>query len=61
MTRPEDKIARTGDGVPPSESSEDEAKPGLPGFRSWSGVYWFVIGSFVLYVVLLTLLSRAFS
>ena len=35
--------------------------PGLPWFGSWRGVYLFVIGSFVLYVILLTVFSRAFS
>lgn len=33
----------------------------LPGFRSWRGVYAFVLGCFVVYVVLLVILSRAFS
>ncbi len=34
---------------------------GLPWFRTWRSVYWFVLGCFVLYVVLLTVFSRAFS
>jgi hypothetical protein len=45
------------------ETSPDrkEEAPGLPGFRTWRGVYLFVFGCFVIYVVLLALLSRAFS
>jgi hypothetical protein len=39
----------------------DGEPPGLPGFRSWRGVYLFVIGSFVLYLLFLTVFSRAFS
>lgn len=35
--------------------------PGLPWFRTWRGVYLFAFGCFVLYVVLLTVFSRAFS
>ena len=27
---------------------DDDNSPGLPGFRSWRGVYWFVFGCFVL-------------
>jgi hypothetical protein len=45
----------------PSEPSTHDESPDLPGLRSWRRVYLFVIGSFVLYVVLLTVLSRAFS
>jgi hypothetical protein len=35
--------------------------PELPGLRSWRGVYFFVIGCFIFYVVVLAILSRAFS
>jgi hypothetical protein len=35
--------------------------PGLPGLGSWRSVYWLVLGSFILYVALLAVLSRAFS
>jgi hypothetical protein len=34
---------------------------GLPGFRSWRGVYLFVFGSFLVWVVLLAWLSRFFA
>ena len=39
----------------------DAEPPGLPGFRSWRGVYLFVLGWFVLVVVLLAVFSRIFS
>ncbi|AOS43929.1 hypothetical protein Verru16b_00987 [Lacunisphaera limnophila] len=35
--------------------------PGVPGFRTWRGVYWFVLGCFVLVVLALTLFSRLFA
>jgi len=46
--------------VAPSQGDPDEST-GLPWFRTWRGVYWFVIGCFVLYVGLLAIFSRAFS
>ena len=42
------------------EPAPDEA-PGVPGFRTWRGVYLFVFAIFVLVVVLLTLFSRLFA
>ena len=44
----------------PDERSKAEA-PDVPGFRSWRGVYLFVLGWFVLVVVLLTLFTGIFS
>ena len=41
-------------------SREDEP-PAVPGFRTWRSVYIFVFLFFVLCVVLLALLSRAFA
>lgn len=35
--------------------------PGLPWFRTWRGVYCFVIGCFVAYIILLAVLSRIYS
>jgi hypothetical protein len=35
--------------------------PGLPGFRTWRGVYLFVLGWFVVIVVLLAALTRCFA
>jgi hypothetical protein len=44
---------------PPPEPNEDS--PGVPGFRTWRGVYLFVFGCFVLVVVALTFFSRVFA
>jgi hypothetical protein len=38
--------------------TDDET--GVPGFRSWRRVYWFVFGSFVLWVAALAALTFAF-
>lgn len=40
---------------------DHDESPGLPGFRTWRGVYWFVFGSFVAVVAALTLFSRLFA
>ena len=54
-------------GTPPfilfdmKSSPEDDESPGLPGFRTWRGVYWFVFGCFVLVVIGLTFFARAFA
>jgi hypothetical protein len=34
---------------------------GVPGFRTWTGIYWFVLGSLVLWIALLALLTNALS
>ncbi|HEX2862741.1 MAG TPA: hypothetical protein VHN79_13930 [Lacunisphaera sp.] len=39
---------------------EDDA-PGVPGFRTWRGVYLFVLGFFVVVAVGLTVFSRYFA
>jgi hypothetical protein len=39
----------------------DDATTGLPVLRSWGRVYLFVIGTFVVWVVLLAVLTRMFS
>jgi len=44
----------------PDEPSEAEP-PELPGFRTWRGVYLFVLAWFVLVVVLLALFTWTFS
>jgi hypothetical protein len=44
----------------PDQGPEAEP-PGLPGFRTWGGVYLFVFGWFVLVVVLLAAFTRIFS
>lgn len=61
MTPPDHTAAGAGpEASAPDERGDDEA-PGLPRLRTWRGVYLFVLGCFVLYVALLTLLARAFS
>jgi hypothetical protein len=42
-------------------SDPDDDSPGLPGFRSWRGVYVFVLVCFATVVVALTLFSHAFA
>ncbi len=41
----------------PRTSAADEP-PGVPGFRTWRGVYWFVFAIFILVIIALTLFSR---
>jgi hypothetical protein len=53
-------------GIPPGPpiASGDEIESegtGLPGFKTWRAVYLFVIVTFVVWVVLLEALMRAFS
>jgi hypothetical protein len=43
----------------PPEPNDDS--PGVPGFRTWRGVYLFVLGCFVAVVIALTLFSRFFA
>lgn len=45
--------------IPPPEDPADS--PGLPGFRTWRGVYLCVIAAFIAVVIALTLFSRAFT
>jgi hypothetical protein len=46
--------------APEIDPDHDDAT-GLPGFRSWRAVYGFVLGVFVLWVVLLAVLTEAYS
>jgi hypothetical protein len=39
---------------------EDEST-GLPGLRSWGGVYWFVVGVLAAWVGLLAVLTHVYS
>lgn len=41
--------------------SEDNDSPGVPGFRTWRGVYLFVLAVFALVVAGLTLFTHVFS
>ncbi|HEX2100319.1 MAG TPA: hypothetical protein VHF69_06640 [Candidatus Synoicihabitans sp.] len=40
--------------------TEPDESPAVPGLRTWRGVYIFVLGCFVAYVVLLTALTHLF-
>lgn len=42
------------------DSGNDET-PGVPGFRTWRGVYVFVFAAFVLIVIGLTIFTNVFS
>ncbi len=44
-----------------STPEPDDESPGVPGFRSWAGVYWFVLAVFVALVALLTVFSRVYA
>jgi len=46
--------------LPPDPPPADES-PGVPGFRTWRGLYLFVFAAFVLVVVLLAWFSRHFA
>jgi hypothetical protein len=43
------------------EGMRDNEPTGLPGLRTWRGVYLFVFGCFILWVVLLIALTVIFS
>jgi hypothetical protein len=47
--------------APKSNGPPDIDPPGVPGFGTWRGVYWFVFGWFVLVVVLLTVFTEMLS
>ena len=44
---------------PPPSPNDDE--PGVPLFRTWGGVYLFVLACFVVVVILLTIFSRVYA
>jgi hypothetical protein len=43
------------------QSARETEDPGVPGFRTWRGVYIFVFIVFVLVVMVLTIFSRWFA
>lgn len=43
---------------PPADNEEPVP---VPGFRSWSGVYLFVIACFVLYLILFAIFTRTYA
>jgi hypothetical protein len=44
--------------TPPPEPATDDTSPGVPGFRTWRGIYLFVFAFFVAVVVFLAFFSR---
>ena len=48
-------------GRDPTDPHGDDESPGVPGFHTWRGVYWFVLTSFVAAVLALTVFSRVFA
>lgn len=48
---------RPGDEPP----SDDDESPGVPGFRTWRGVYVFVLLTFVVVVAALALFTRVYA
>jgi hypothetical protein len=44
-----------------ADSRAADEEPGVPGFRTWRGVYWFVFIFFVLSVAALAIFSRVFA
>lgn len=38
-----------------------DESPGVPGFRTWRGVYVFVLATFVLFVAALAIFSRIYA
>ncbi|MDB6113690.1 MAG: hypothetical protein JWQ62_635 [Lacunisphaera sp.] len=46
---------------PPDPKPIDDQVTGLPGLRTWPAVYVFVLGVFVLWVGLLTVLTEMYS
>ena len=45
----------------PTDPAASDESPGVPGFRSWRGVYLFVFLWFVVVVTMLALFSRWFA
>ena len=45
----------------PTPPPPDDDAPGVPGFRTWRGVYLFVLAAFVFVVIALTLFTRAYA
>jgi hypothetical protein len=41
--------------------NDDDESPGVPGFRSWRGVYLFVFVVFILVVAFLAIFSRVYA
>lgn len=46
---------------PPDKKVDGDEAPGVPGFRTWRGIYIFVLVTFAVVVTALALFSRAFA
>jgi len=46
---------------PAAAPAPPDEPPGVPGFHTWRGVYWFVAGCFVAVVALLAAFTQVFS
>ena len=44
----------------PDQPDDPDDSPGVPGFRTWRGVYVFVVACFVAVVVALTIFTHHF-
>jgi hypothetical protein len=44
-----------------SQPPDSDESPGVPGFRTWRGVYVFVLAIFVVVVAALALFSRVYA
>jgi hypothetical protein len=40
---------------------DPEDSPGVPGFRTWGSVYWFVLAVFIALVIGLAIFSRLYA
>lgn len=47
--------------APDETPNAADRRTGLPGLRTWPAVYWFVLGVFVIWVALLSWLTRHFA
>jgi hypothetical protein len=47
--------------ISPDSPPPDDDAPGVPGFRTWRGVYLFVLGAFVFVVIALTVFTRVYA
>ena len=59
--RPNDPTTQRPNDLTTATPDSEEKLTGLPGVPTWSRVYLWVLGIFAAYVVLLTLLSKAFT
>jgi hypothetical protein len=47
--------------TPPNPPPPADDAPGVPGFRTWRGVYLFVLAAFVVVVIALTFFTHAYA